>query len=109
MSRRAFFSGPAVMVALLASAFIAQAAAAADKVTALDLEIVPPTVISGGVDWKIYGDDNRNASAKLEYREVGAARWKNGLDLFRLQHEDMNAFGGGSATAPIRGAAAKAR
>lgn len=88
--------------ALLAVMF-ADGAAATDKVTALDLEIVPPTVVSGGVDWKIYGDDNRNASATLEYREVGATRWNQGLELFRLQNEDMNAYTNGIATDPLPG------
>ena len=100
MSRRTSFLGLAAVAALLASAFLANVAVAADKVTALDIRIVPPTVVSGGVDWKIFGDDNRNASAKLEYRKAGSAEWKEGLDLFRLQHEDMNAFPGGNATAP---------
>jgi len=87
-------------VGLLAYILISEVAAASDKVTALDIAIVPPTVISGGVDWQIHGDDNRNASVKVEYREVGSARWNDGLDLFRLQNEDMNAFPGGIATAP---------
>ena len=100
MRRGSSFPGLMVMVWLCASAFIANVAAATDKVTALDIAIVPPTVVSGGVDWKIFGDDNRNASVKLEYRKAGATDWKDGLDLLRLQHEDMNAFPGGIATAP---------
>jgi hypothetical protein len=67
------FPGLAVLVSLLAGALLADVAAATDKVTALSIEIVPPTVISGGVDWKIYGDDNRNASVNVEYRMLGSA------------------------------------
>ena len=92
---------------LFAGIFGAGVAAATDKVTALDIEIVPPTVVSGGVDWKIYGDDNRNASVKVEYRKVGSPQWKDGLDLFRLQHEDMNAFPGGISTDPLPGRGGK--
>jgi hypothetical protein len=105
MSKRNLSLGLAVLVQLLASTFVAGAAAATDKVTALGVAVAPPTVISGGVDWKIFGDDNRNASVKLEYRKAGSTAWQAGLDLFRLQHEDMNAYTGGDATAlnPSRG------
>ncbi|MBN1237373.1 MAG: hypothetical protein JXB36_02675 [Gammaproteobacteria bacterium] len=98
MNLRASLRGLTVIVPLFAGAFVTQPAAAADKVTALDIEIVPPTVVSGGVDWKIYGDDNRNASVKVVYREVGSADWEEGLDLFRLQNEDMNPYPGGIST-----------
>jgi hypothetical protein len=100
MSTRKSLLGPTVMGSLLVSLFMTNVAVAVDKVTALDIAIVPPTVVSGGVDWKIYGDDNRNASAKLEYRKVGTTQWKDGFDLFRLQNEDMNPFPGGISTAP---------
>ena len=64
---RLAFAAP-LLAALLAS----NVAAATDKVTALDIEVVRPTVVSGGIDWQIYGDDNRNAAVKLEYREAGS-------------------------------------
>jgi hypothetical protein len=96
-----------VLVLIAAGALIADIAAATEKVTALNIEIVPPTVLSGGVDWKIYGDDNRDASVELEYREVGASGWKTGLDLFRLQNEDMNAYPNGIATDPLPGRGGK--
>lgn len=86
---------------------MADGAIAADKVTALDIEIVPPTIVSGGVDWKLFGDDNRNATAKVEYRKVGEAQWRKGLDLFRLQNEDMNAFPGGNMTQVMEGRGGK--
>jgi len=47
----------------------------------------PPTLRSLAVEWPITGDDNRNASVQVEYREKGAAAWREGLPLFRLQHE----------------------
>lgn len=97
------FRSLTILAPFFAGALLADAAWAVDKVTALDIEIVPPTVVSGGVDWKIYGDDNRNASVKLEYRRVGAAQWNEGLGLFRLQHEDMNAYPNGISTDPLPG------
>ena len=92
MSRRASFSCLAAVATMATGALVAEVAVATDKVTALDIEVVHPTVISGGVDWKIYGDDNRNASVTLEYRDAGSTQWRKGLDLFRLQNEDMNAY-----------------
>jgi len=105
MSDRAFGLGFAMTALLVANAFATRVASAADKVTALDVEVEPPTVISAGVDFKIFGDDNRNASVKVEYRKAGSTVWQAGLDLLRLQHEDMNAYTGGDATArsPGRG------
>ena len=47
------FVGPSLTAAFLASLLVARAAAATDKVTALDIDIVRPTVVSGGVEWKI--------------------------------------------------------
>jgi hypothetical protein len=90
----------AKLLVVLPFMLAAQHALATDKVTALDIEVVPPTVISGGVDWKIFGDDNRNASVTLEYRQAGASVWQRGLDLFRLQNEDMNPYPGGILTEP---------
>ena len=96
MGNRVSFACVAVVLSLAALA-AARPAAATDKITVLDIRVVPPTVVSGGVDWAIYGDDNRNATATLEYRRVGAEEWQRGLDLFRLQSEDINAFTGGNA------------
>ena len=103
MSRRPLNLGLALLATFAAGVLMADSAAATDKVTALNIEIVPPTVVSGGVDWKIYGDDNRNAEVSLEYREIGTSRWREGLDLFRLQNEDMNAYPDGIATDPLPG------
>ena len=100
MNRKSLPLSLTVILPFLAVTFLPDAAMATDKVTALDIEIVPPTVVSGGVDWKIFGDDNRNASVKVEYRKVGSTQWEDGLDLFRLQNEDMNPYPGGIATDP---------
>lgn len=96
---------PVVVAPLIGAALMPVTAAAVDKVTALDMTTVHPTVVSGGVDWRIYGDDNRNATVTLQYRRVGSPEWSRGLDLFRLQNEDMNAYPEGLATErhPSRG------
>jgi hypothetical protein len=45
----------------------------------------PPTLRSLGVSWVIKGDANRNAKVAVEYRKPGAATWKNGPPLFRVE------------------------
>jgi hypothetical protein len=43
----------------------------------------PPTLICLGFVWDIEGDDNRNATASVEYRKAGEAEWKSALPLMR--------------------------
>ena len=44
----------------------------------------PPTLICLGFHWAITGDDNRNATATVEYRETGAAGWRIAQPLLRI-------------------------
>ena len=46
--------------------------------------------MSLGFDWKITGDDNRNAQVDVSYRKKGETAWKKGLPLLRLQREWVN-------------------
>lgn len=62
---------------------------AADKLTLGKVAIEPPTLRSLGVEWSIAGDANRNASVTIQYRAVRSADWKEGLPLFRLQHDQV--------------------
>jgi hypothetical protein len=57
--------------------------------TAGDLTVEPPTLISLGFDWRISGDENRNAAVQIEYRRTGETTWHKGLPLFRLQGEKL--------------------
>jgi hypothetical protein len=59
-------------------------------VTAGEFTVEPPTLVSLGFDWKIDGDDNRNAQVEVSYRKKGDGAWKKGLPLLRLQREWMN-------------------
>src|SRR3984885_12862937 len=49
----------------------------------------PPTLVSLGFEWKISGDDNRNARVEVTYRKMGEQQWRKGLPLLRLQHESV--------------------
>jgi hypothetical protein len=49
--------------------------------------VEPPTLICAGFEWKITGDDNRNAFVTVTFRKKGAVPWKAGLPLLRLGGE----------------------
>jgi len=55
--------------------------------TAGDFWVEPPTLVSLGFEWRIEGDENRNASVEVLYRKKGEARWHAALPLLRLQRE----------------------
>jgi Right handed beta helix region len=44
-----------------------------------------PTLRSLGVYWIIQGDENQNASIRLEYRKEGSSPWQAGAPLFRVE------------------------
>jgi hypothetical protein len=49
----------------------------------------PATLVSLGFEWRISGDDNRNASVAVSYRRQGEREWHRALPLFRLQGESV--------------------
>jgi hypothetical protein len=61
----------------------------ANTTVAGELQIDPPTLIALGFAWHVEGDDNRNAIARIEYRAAGSAAWHRGLNLLRVQNEEM--------------------
>jgi hypothetical protein len=44
-----------------------------------------PTLHSLGVYWVIRGDDDRDASIRLDYRETGSTTWRTAAPLFRVE------------------------
>lgn len=72
-------------------------------VTSGEFAIEPATLVSLGFEWKIAGDDNRNASVETSYRKKGEQQWREALPLMRLQKEEIGtAPGPGAATADAR-------
>ena len=65
-------------------------AAAADRTTAQAFITEPATLTSLGFEWRVDGDDNRNASVRVFYRVKGGRDWKEGLPLLRIGHERIN-------------------
>jgi hypothetical protein len=61
--------------------------------------VEPSTLVSLGFEWKVSGDDNRNASVDVTYRKVGDPQWHKSLPLMRQQREQIGiAPGPGAAT-----------
>ena len=77
---------------LLASALLhAQAGKSSQNATtAGDFITEPPTLVSLGFEWRIAGDDNRNAQVAVSYRKPGEPQWRQALPMLRLQHEQVS-------------------
>ena len=56
----------------------ARTVAAADKSKAGEFITEPATLISLGFEWRIEGDDNRNARVEVSYRKQGRADVEDG-------------------------------
>src|SRR3954465_8943400 len=65
----------------------ASSALAANPTVVGELHVEPPTLENLGFEWRIDGDDNRNARVEVQYRKTGDRMWQRGMDLFRLQGE----------------------
>src|SRR5687768_6709047 len=63
------------------------AAQTAQAVTAGELVVEPPTLISLGFEWHIEGDADRDAAVAVAYRRAGEREWRDGLPLLRVQNE----------------------
>jgi hypothetical protein len=79
-----FRTGWTSLLLLLAAA---RAVSAADAVTAGKLVVERPTLICLGFEWRIAGDDNRNAAVDVAFRKVGETRWRDALPLLRIGGE----------------------
>jgi len=81
-----------LFLALAAANAVAQrpanvASPATNAVVAGELVVEPPTLINLGFEWWIEGDDNRNATVAVSFRERGQADWQPALPLLRLHGE----------------------
>ena len=81
--------GLALALATLSSPALA-ASKAVVSATAGAFTVERPTLVSLGFEWRISGDDNRNARVEVSYRKRGETRWRPGLPLLRLQGEEVS-------------------
>jgi len=63
---------------------------AANPAIARELITEPPTLISLGFEWRIDGDDNRNATVTVSYRKKGSQAWLPGPAMLRIGNERIN-------------------
>src|SRR5947207_3826268 len=75
---------------VLALILAAPSLLAADRTISKDFFTEPPTLISLGFEWRIDGDDNRNATVAVSYRRKGDQAWKDGPPLLRIGNERIN-------------------
>jgi hypothetical protein len=81
---------PGVLLACVFISAVAEATAAADRTATREFIVEPPTLISLGFEWRIDGDDNRNATVSVYYRKKGEQAWREGLPLLRIGNERIN-------------------
>jgi hypothetical protein len=80
-----------VRFAIVVSALLwTTAASAADKATVKEFITEPATLVSLGFEWRISGDDNRNATVSVSYRRKGEQAWKDGPLMLRIGNERIN-------------------
>lgn len=60
-----------------------------NAVTAGAFIVEPPTLLNLGFEWKIKGDDNRNATVAVQYRKAGATNWREAQPLLRIGDEKV--------------------
>jgi len=77
-----------ILVAVAVLCGLSGGAHAADNaITPGEFIIERPTLLSLGFEWKISGDDNRNAQVAVTYRKTGESKWRDALPLFRMGGE----------------------
>lgn len=54
-----------------------------------ELVVEPPTTGALGIEWRIAGDANRNASVTLQWQRAGDSTWHDGAPPFRLNGESV--------------------
>ena len=91
------FSG-VVGAILAATVFFAGPARADNAISSGAVMVERPTLISAGFEWRMTGDDNRNAQVAVAYRKKGEQQWHDAMPLMRLNKEVTN--GGGVQPQP---------
>ena len=77
----------------LLPAIAAISSRAQNPTTIGEFTIERPTLVSLGFEWRIAGDDNRNAKVDVSYRAKGETKWREALPLLRIQNEKVGEIG----------------
>jgi hypothetical protein len=102
MSRRTWVSASFLVFCVL----LARPSGAQSGTASGDFVTEPPTLRSLGFEWRITGDENRNAKVEVSYRKAGEQGWRQALPLMRLQNEQIGVAPAPSAAAAIAAAEA---
>lgn len=78
-------------LAAAAPPVFAQAASGQLQAMPGELVVEPPTLENLGFEWFIRGDENRNASVEVSYRQQGSSEWSTGLPMMRIGDERVYA------------------
>ncbi len=78
-----------VALGFLFAGIVSAQNAAQNNTTSGEFTAEPPTLVSLGFEWRIAGDDNRNAKVEASYRIKGEPAWRPALPLMRLQREQI--------------------
>ncbi|MDR2214378.1 MAG: hypothetical protein LBE59_00865 [Nevskiaceae bacterium] len=85
----------AVAAATVLLPIIAATAEAQNAVTAEAFAVERPTLLSLGFEWRIAGDENRNAAVAVSYRKKGESDWRTGLPMLRMNGERVTGYAPG--------------
>jgi len=78
-----WLAAAAIFAASLSAGALAEGSDRADANAGPQLD--RPTLHSLGIYWVIGGDDDRDASIRLDYREAGTSAWRAGAPLVRVE------------------------
>jgi len=111
-STRCRSAGATPVLAFALLTFWAMPVRAQNATTAGQFTIERPTLTSLGFEWRISGDDNRNARVDVTYRRKGEQQWHNAMPPLRLNKEVTRGNGaqpqpGAPATPPDANDAAR--
>ncbi len=79
----------ALLLPVLVATFLATPCRSQTTTTPGEFVVDPPTIVSLGFEWRISGDDNRNARVDVTFRKKGEQQWRKALPLLRLQRESV--------------------
>src|SRR5262245_59933532 len=54
-----------------------------------ECNVEPSTLSNLAFEWKIKGDNNRNATMAVQYRKAGESQWREAQPLFRIGDEKV--------------------
>src|SRR5580704_16555527 len=89
LERHVLFGAICLIFAGVLPAQTAPQNSAQNTTTAGEFIAEPPTLVSLGFEWRIVGDDNRNAKVEVSFRKKNEPSWRPALPLLRVHNEQI--------------------